>query len=103
MPRKTKRKLARLAAHYLDGNRLQLVALSAGAGLVAERLAFNALSRGWRAVRGDDPPSDPEHPDVEWKEALAWAALSGVTMALVGLAARRGAAAGFKRAHARFA
>ena len=103
MARKTKRKLARFVGRHLDGNRLQLVALSAGAGLVAERLAFNALSRGWRAVRGDDPPTDPEHPDVAWKEALAWAAISGVTVALVGLAARRGAAAGWKLAQARFA
>jgi len=101
--RKKAHKLSRLFGEKLDAHKLQILAVTAGAGMLAERLAYNALVRGWRALRGEDPPSEPEHPDVEWREALAWTAVSGLTMALVGLAARRGAAAGYKRARARFA
>jgi hypothetical protein len=100
---KLKRRLSRLASRTVASDRFALLAVSAGAGLLAERLAVQALARGWRAVRGDDPPSDPQRADVEWREALAWTALSGLTLALVGLAARRGAAAGWKAARERLA
>lgn len=101
--RKVKRKLGRKIGSILDGGHLPLMAVTAGAGLLAERLAYNALASGWRKVRGDDPPSEPESSEVQWREALAWVAVSGLTLALVGLAARRGAAAGWRRAQERFA
>ena len=101
--RKAKKKLSRRIGAALDGHKLQILAVTAGAGMLAERVAYNALARGWRAVRGEEPPGEPEHPDVEWREALVWTAITGVTMALVGMAARRGAAAGYERARTRFA
>jgi hypothetical protein len=100
--RKVTRKLVRRFRTKLDGH-LPLMAVTAGAGLLAERLVYNALASGWRALRGDDPPSEPESADVDWREAIAWVAVSGLAMALVGLAARRGAAAGWARAQQRFA
>ena len=100
--RKATRKLVRRIRTRLDGH-LPLMAVTAGAGLLAERLAYNALASGWRAFRGDDPPSEPESADVDWGQAIIWVAVSGLTIALVGLAARRAAAAGWKHAQQRFA
>ena len=94
---KTTRRFRRKASHKLDRNRLQALALTAGAGFLAERLMFNGLERGWRKFRGDDPPTDPAHPDVDWREAMAWTAITGLAVATIGLAARRGAAAGWQR------
>src|SRR3954468_18492886 len=93
--RKVSKNLGRKIGGLLDRRHLPLMAVTAGAGMVAERLAHNPLAPRWRARRGDAPPSEPESADVEWREALAWVAVSGLTLALVGLAARRGAAAGW--------
>ena len=97
MAKKKFRQLRRKATHKLDRKRLQALALTAGAGFIAERLVFNGLERGWRLVSGGDPPTDPDAPDVSWKEALAWTAITGLAVATVSLAARRGAAAGWER------
>jgi hypothetical protein len=95
--RKLSRQLKRQLRQQVRGPRLKYVLLAAGAGLAAERLAYAAVSQGWRWFAGDDPPADPEHPDVGWKEAIGWTAVTGLTVALAGLVARRGAVAGWRR------
>src|SRR4051794_3557520 len=45
----------------------------AGAAFVAKK----ALDGGWRAATGNPPPTNPEHPDVAWREAIGFALLSG--------------------------
>ena len=61
------------------------------AGL-AGSVARKTLSGVWKAVTGRPAPNDPEHPDTDLREAVAYAAISGVLIALARLAAARGAA-----------
>jgi hypothetical protein len=62
------------------------------AGIVTRQL----LHRGWRKAKGTEPPANPASPDTRWREALAWAAASGVAMAVGRLVAQRGAAGAWK-------
>ncbi len=41
---------------------------------------------------GKEPPDDPTHPHLDMREALVWALVSGVSVALVRLLVERGAA-----------
>jgi hypothetical protein len=60
----------------------------AGAAFVAKR----ALDSTWKAVAGNPPPTNPEHPDVAWREAIGFALLSGAVIGLAQLVAARNAA-----------
>ena len=68
------------------------------AGMATRRL----LQTGWRRVRGGDPPTNPAAPGTAWSEALAWAAASGVAMAVTRLVAQRGAAGAWKATTGRY-
>lgn len=64
-----------------------------GVGTVlAGNVAKNVLERGYKSVTGRIPPENPEDPDVDWREALAWAIVSGVVMAVARLLFQRAAA-----------
>jgi hypothetical protein len=54
--------------------------------------ARNALESGYKSATGKIPPANPEDPDVEWREAVTWAIVSGVVMALARLLFQRAAA-----------
>lgn len=56
------------------------------AGVVANRI----LSLIWRSTTGRPAPIDPEAPDVELREAIAFAVVSGAIIALARLVAVRG-------------
>jgi hypothetical protein len=60
----------------------------AGAAFVAKK----ALDGGWKAATGNPPPTNPEHPDVAWREAIGFALLSGAVIGLAQLVAARNAA-----------
>ena len=68
----------------------KIVVTVAAAG--AAWVARNAVEKTWSAITGDDPPQNPESPDVTWTEAVAWAVTSGVVIELSRLLARRAAA-----------
>ena len=57
--------------------------LTTGAVIAASTIARKATDGTWKFVTGSDSPSNPEDPDIDLKEAIAFAVLSG---ALVGLA-----------------
>lgn len=59
---------------------------------LATYTAKKALDASWRKAMGKEPPTVPEDIDVDWREAVAWALISGVVVGLVQLAAARGAA-----------
>ncbi len=50
------------------------------------------LEKSYTGVTGKVPPANPEDPDVDWREAVGWAVLSGVVMALARLLFQRTAA-----------
>ncbi|MBA3524590.1 MAG: DUF4235 domain-containing protein [Geodermatophilaceae bacterium] len=55
-----------------------------------------ALTKTWMKQRGTPPPSNPEAPGTQWREALVWAGVSGVLVALGRLIASAGAAKAYK-------
>jgi subtilisin family serine protease len=62
------------------------------AAVVAAAAARKALNASWRAATGKPPPANPASPDVDMREALAWAAVSGTIIAVARMLATRRAA-----------
>ncbi len=58
-------------------NGVALVA-SLGATAVAKKVA----DATWKASAGKEPPKDPTDPDVQLREALVWAVISGLTVSV---------------------
>jgi len=65
-------------------------------GMAAGTATRSLLRAGWRKTRGGDPPTNPAAPGTAWSEAIAWAAASGVALAVTRLVAQRGAAEAWK-------
>jgi Protein of unknown function (DUF4235) len=72
--------------------------MTGAAAAVGTTVARKALDTGWRATTGRKPPEKPEHPDVRWGEAAAWAVGSAAIAALFKLLAQRRIAATWRRA-----
>ncbi|HVW80441.1 MAG TPA: DUF4235 domain-containing protein [Mycobacteriales bacterium] len=71
----------------------------AGIGAAATTaVARKVLTSGWKKATGSEPPADPANPDVRWREAAGWAALSAAAVAIARLAAQRRVAATWRRA-----
>lgn len=66
--------------------------LSLVAALGAASVAKKTLDTSWRAATGKNPPANPADPDVELREAIAWAVVSGTIIALARMLATRKAA-----------
>lgn len=49
------------------------------------------LDGTWKAATGNHPPTDAQDPELTWREAIAWALLSGAVVGVVQLIAARGA------------
>lgn len=60
-----------------------------GAGIVARK----ALTATWKVAAGSEPPGNPQAPDTSWKEAISWAAASGLAVGVARLLATRQLAA----------
>jgi hypothetical protein len=68
------------------------------ASTVAAGIAMRkAVETAWEKGTGRPPPRNPESPETTWAEAIAWAMLSGVTVAMARLLATRKAAAYWRR------
>ena len=65
---------------------------SLAAALGAAALAKKGLNTTWRAATGKNPPANPADPDVDVREAVAWAAVSGTLIAIARMLATRRAA-----------
>jgi hypothetical protein len=65
--------------------------------LGAAALAKKALDTGWRAATGKHPPENPADPDVQMREAVAWAVVSGTFVAVARMLAQRRAADYYRR------
>lgn len=71
--------------------------IGTGSAVLAATAAQRALTLAWKAATGDEPPTIPEDPDTEWKDAVAWALLSGACIGLARLFAVRRAAIYYRR------
>ena len=65
--------------------------------LAAAAAARKGLNTSWKAATGKNPPENPADPDVDVKEAIAWAVLSGVAVAVARMLAQRKAASYYAR------
>lgn len=57
--------------------------------VLATVAARKATGKGYHAITRSDPPRNPAHPDVEWKEAIVWTVTSGMIAGLARLGVRR--------------
>ena len=72
-------------------------AFSLAAALGAAAVAKKGLTSSWRAATGKNPPANPADPDVEMKEAIAWAVVSGTLIAVARMLATRRAATYYEK------
>ncbi len=66
--------------------------IGTGSAVLAATAAHKGLSAAWRLATGDDPPTIPEDPETSWREAVAWAIVSGAVVGVARLVATRRAA-----------
>jgi hypothetical protein len=71
--------------------------IGTGSAVLAAAAAQKGLTAAWRLATGDDPPTVPEDPDTSWREAVAWAVLSGAVIGVARLMATRRAAQYYMR------
>ena len=71
--------------------------VAAASGALAALTTRQLLRRGWSAWRKAPPPDNPAAPDVEWKDALLWAGITGLVVGVGRVIARRGAVAGWRK------
>jgi hypothetical protein len=67
------------------------------AALMAATAARKGLNASWRAATGKPPPANPASPEVDMREALVWAAVSGTIIAVARMLATRRAAHSYAR------
>lgn len=66
---------------------------AAGAGIAARQI----MRGGWKLYRRDEPPDNPAARSVSWGDALAWTAVTGLTVGFARLLAERSAAGAWKK------
>lgn len=71
--------------------------LAAGAGMAAGIVAQKLTDGTWRFVSGDSSPTQPEDPDIDWKQAVAFAVFSGAVVGLTRMLATREAAKAYRK------
>jgi Protein of unknown function (DUF4235) len=65
--------------------------------LGAAALAKKVMDKSWTVATGKKPPENPADPDVDIREAVAWAVASGTAVGLARMLAQRRAASYYAR------
>ncbi|GGK79290.1 DUF4235 domain-containing protein [Ornithinimicrobium pekingense] len=63
--------------------------VTAAAAILASIVARKTTDGTWKFVTGSDSPENPEDPDIDLKEAIAFAVLSGAVVGLARMLANR--------------
>ena len=71
--------------------------MSLAAGLVAVAIAKKGVDTTWKVATGRQPPENPADPDVDVREAVAWALVSGMAVGLARMLGQRRAASYYTR------
>ena len=66
--------------------------IGSSSALAAGVVTAKALDATWKTATGHQAPTKPEHPDLRAREAIAWAALSGMAIGVAKTYATRRAA-----------
>ncbi|HEY8523898.1 MAG TPA: DUF4235 domain-containing protein [Acidimicrobiales bacterium] len=72
-------------------------AVASAAAIGAVTASKPLLERGWRVAFRSDPPGNPAHQDVSWREAILWALITGAVVGVIRLVAQRAAASAWHR------
>lgn len=72
-------------------------ALSTAAAIGAGIVTRNVLTRVWSDATGEEPPQNPADPSVGWRDALTWAAATGVAVGVGRVVGRRLAAGAYAK------
>lgn len=80
-----------MAAGAKIGIRVISIVIGIPVGIAARKL----VERTWLLARPDDPARKPTEADVQWFDAVVWAALSGAGIVAADLLTRRGAEAAY--------
>ena len=75
--------------------------MGTGSALAAGVVTAKALDATWKTATGHTSPTKPEHPDLGTREALAWAAVSGMAIGVAKTYATRRAASYWVRSTGR--
>lgn len=75
--------------------------VGSGAAVLAAIAARKALTSGWEAATGTEPPDNPADPAVEWKQAIAWGMLTGAVVGVARMLASRETAKAAQRVSGR--
>jgi hypothetical protein len=74
-----------------DATEKLVLRIAGGAAVAgATLLTKKVLAGTWTAATGNKPPVSAEDPELTWREAVAWALLSGAIIGVAQLAAARG-------------
>jgi hypothetical protein len=73
-------------------------AVATGAAVGGVALTKPLVERTWRLVVGSEPPGNPAHENVAWRDAILWAVVSGAVVGLIRLLAQRTAAGAWQKA-----
>ncbi len=57
--------------------------------MIAAKASRKVVGSGYKLLTNNEPPKNPANPQVQWKEALIWAAVSGLVGGMSRLTARR--------------
>ncbi len=69
-----------------------------GATIGASFVARKAATMTWKIATGNEPPVNPEDPEVTWAEAVGWALVSGAVIGLARLVASRQTTVAYRKA-----
>jgi hypothetical protein len=72
-------------------------AVASGAAIASVVVSKPLLERVWRVTFRSDPPGNPAHHDVAWRDALLWALITGALVGVIRLVAQRAAAGAWYR------
>lgn len=79
-------------SHDAQGSSKIWSVFSLVSALAAASAAKKVLNTGWKAGTGKEPPVNPQDPDVQLAEAVAWAVASGALIGVARMLAQRRAA-----------
>jgi len=71
--------------------------IASGAAVAAVVASKPLVERIWRLTFRSEPPGNPAHDDVQWRDALAWAVFTGAIVGVIRLLAQRGAVGAWRK------
>ena len=72
--------------------------VATGAAVGAVALTKPLIERAWRLTLRSEPPGNPAHQDVSWRDAILWALVTGALIGVIRLVAQRLAAGAWAKA-----